>query len=149
MSTRALQKLIHVGARELGLDPETRHDLQLVATGKTSLRDMSEAELEKVVQALKDRGFRPAVDPGKRARGRPSAKRADVRFCHVMWRLLAQKKAVREPGPKGLNAFIRTRFEKKWGSVPIDIDAMQDGSEINDVVRALKDWCKREGIDLE
>ena len=149
MSVRALQKLIHVGARELGLDAETRHDLQLVATGKASLRDMTEADLEKMVQALKDRGFKPSGEPVKGRKGRPAAKRADVRFCHVMWRMLATKGKVREPGAKGLNAFIRARFERKWGHVPIDIDTMQEWSEISDVVRALKDWCGREGIELE
>lgn len=149
MSTRALQKLIHVGARELGLDAETRRDLQLVATGKASLTDMSEPELEKVVEALKARGFRPFGGPARGKRGRPAARRGDVRFCHVLWRLLANAGKVREPGAKGLNAFIRARFEKKWGHVPIDIDAMQEWSQISDVVRALKDWCKREGIETE
>jgi len=75
--------------------------------------------------------------------------RADVRFCHVMWRLLNEAGAAKVPGPQGLNAFIRSRFEKTWGYTPIDIDAMREWREIADVVEALKDWCAREGIDLE
>jgi len=141
---RALQKLIHVGARELGLDRETRHDLQLVVTGKASLSDMTDGELEQVVEALKKRGFSPS---GGRAK-RPEAKRGDVRFCHVMWRLLHQRGAVRVPGAAGLNAFIRARFEKKWGAVPIDIDAMQDWKQIADVVDALKAMCGRHGVRI-
>lgn len=146
--TRALQKLIHVGCRELGLDAETRHDLQLVVTGKESLSEMTEDELNAVVMALRERGFQPTRGAGRGHGARPRAPRADVRFCHVMWRLLAEKGAVRRPGPDGLNTFIRARFAKKWGHVPIDIDAMREWSEISDIVDALKDWCLREGIEI-
>ena len=54
-----LKRLIHVGCRDLGLDDETRRSVQLVATGKTSMSDMTESELRKVVDALKERGFKP------------------------------------------------------------------------------------------
>lgn len=142
MTARNLQRLVHVGCRELGLDADDRHALQLLATGKESLSDMTDAELNRVVDALKARGFKPA-NRGKR----PPARRADVRYCHVLWRLLHEAGAVKVAGAAGLNAFIRSRFEKKWGAAPIDIDAMQEWAKIADVVDALKDWCSRVGID--
>ncbi|WP_417262607.1 phage protein GemA/Gp16 family protein [Celeribacter sp.] len=145
MADRTLQRQIFAGCKQLGIDNETRHDLQLVVTGKASMSDMTDADLESMVQALKEKGFKPGFKAGRR----PAAKRADVRFCHVMWRLLFEAKQVKVKGPKGLNAFIRSRFETKWGHVPIDIDAMQDASEIRDVVEALKDWCARSGVELE
>jgi len=55
--TRALQQLIHVGCRELKIDTETRHILQQALTGKASLSEMTEPELELVVNHLKKRGF--------------------------------------------------------------------------------------------
>lgn len=143
--TRALQKLIHVGCRELGLDNETRRDLQLVVTGKASLSDMSEVELERVVEALKNRGFKPSAGASKR----PAAERGDTRFCHVMWGLLYKAGKVSAPGAKGLNAFVRTRFENTWGHVPIDIDAMREHEQISDVVNALKAMCRRAGIKVD
>lgn len=147
MADRALQRMIHVGCRELGLDSEMRRDLQLVVTGKASMAEMTDADLRKMAEALTARGFKP-FDGKRPAKGRKAAPRADVRFCHVMWKLLYQKSAVRAPGAKGLNAFIRARFEKKWGSVPIDIDTMQEWSEISDVVDALKAMCRRNGIKV-
>lgn len=147
MADRALQRMIHVGCKELGIDAETRHDLQLVVTGKASMSDMTDRELRKMVDALKERGFRP-FEGRRPKKGRPQADRADVRFCHVMWRLLHEKGAVNVGGAKGLNAFIRARFEKKWGSVPIDIDTMQEWSEISDIVDALKAMCRRNGIEV-
>ena len=145
--TRALQRLIHVGCRQLGIDSDTRHDLQLRVTGKASLSAMTEGELSAVLDALKAEGFKPAPSPFRAVR--PRAPRADVRFCHVMWRLLHEAGAVKVAGPEGLNAFVRARFGASWGHVPIDIDALRDWSEIADVVDALKAWCRRAGIKLE
>lgn len=146
---RALQKLIHVGCRELGLDKDARHDLQLLVTGKASQSDMTDGELEAVVKALKDKGFVVQSSPAKaghnRAR-RPTSDRADIRLCHVLWKLLANSGHVKVSGAKGLNAFIRGRFESVWGSVPIDIDALRDDDQINDVVQALKAMCARHKV---
>jgi phage gp16-like protein len=143
--TRALVKLVHVGCRELGIDAETRRDLQLLVTGKASTTEMTQADLTKLVQALKDRGFAPSG--GAKAK-RPAASRGDVRFCHVLWGKLLAAGAVTQPGAAGLNAFIRARFEKRWGAVPIDIDTMQDWQQIATVIEALKAMCVRAGVVL-
>lgn len=143
--TAALIKLVHVGARELGLDEDTRRGLQLAATGKESLRDMTVPELESVVRALKAKGFRPSAGkPGRRG----LAPRGDLRFCHALWGKLVRAGAVQEKGAKGLNAFIRARFEKAWGAVPLDIDQMRDAAQIAAVAEALKGMCRRAGIEV-
>lgn len=144
--TRALQKLVHVGCRELGIDGETRRDLQLVATGKASMHDMDEADLTKLVTALKERGFKPHA--GTARAKRPAAKRGDVRFAHVLWGKLHRAGAVTQGGAKGLNAFIRARFEKSWGAAVFDIDTMQDHRKIATLIEALKGMCARAGIKL-
>lgn len=143
----ALLKTIHVACRQLGLDEDTRRDLQLVATGKASLRDMTPAEQQRVLDALKERGFKAApASKGKKGWRNPATRR-DVRMCHVLWGKLVRAGAVQVPGATGLNAFIRARFEKSWGSVPIDIDAMRDWKQIATVIEALKGMCKRAGIE--
>lgn len=148
-----LKRMIHVGCRELGLDHDTRRDLQLVVTGKASMSEMDEADLRKLVDALKARGFRPYGNAfytsGKAGAGschHAPAPRADLRFVHVLWRRLGEAGVLKKPGRAGLNAFIRARFEGKWQSVPIDIDALRDPGQINDVTRALKDMCRRAGM---
>jgi phage gp16-like protein len=144
----ALLKTIHVACRQLGLDEDTRRDLQLVATGKTSLKDMTAAEHQKVLDALKARGFAVSAGAKKKAFRRP-ATRGDVRFCHVLWGKLVKAGAVQVPGATGLNAFIRARFEKAWGAVPLDVDSMRDWQQIAAVIEALKGMCKRAGVSLE
>ena len=142
-----LKRMIHVGCKQLGLDDDTRRGLQLIATGKASMADMTEAELKKVVEALKQRGFKAGFKGGEKGR-RKAAPRADLRFVQVLWSKLGEAGAVRRPGRDGLNAFIRARFEGKWQSVPLDVDVL-DAAQANDVIRALKDMCQRNGVVLK
>jgi hypothetical protein len=143
----ALLKTIHVACRQLGLDAETRHDLQLRVTGKTSLADMSAMEQQKVLDELKAQGFR--MEAGTAKKGfRREAPRGDIRFCHVLWGKLHASGAVDAAGAAGLNAFIRARFGKIWGADILDIDQMRDWRQIATVIEALKAMCNRAGIDL-
>lgn len=148
MNHRNLQRMIHVGCKQLGLDTETRRDLQLVATGKASMADMTEAELKAVLEALKQRGFKAGFKGAGKGRRAP-APRADLRLVHVLWGKLGAAGHLERPDRAGLNAFLRSRFEGKWQSVPLDIDVLRDHAQINDVIRALKDWCKRKGVPLQ
>ncbi len=148
MTHRALQRMIHTACRQLGLDEDTRHDLQLAATGKASMADMTDGDLAKVVEALKARGFKPGFKRALKGRHKP-APRGDLRLIHVLWKLLGEAGAAKRPGREGLNAFIRSRFEAHWQSVPIDVDALRDPAQINDVIRALKDMCRRAGVKLK
>jgi phage gp16-like protein len=136
---------IHVACKALGIDPEARHDLQLRLVGKASLSDMTPAEQLRVLEHLKTEGFTPSG--GSHAR-RKAASRGDVRFAHVLWGKLAKQGAVDQAGAKGLNAFIRKRFEAAWGSVPLDVDQMHDHRQIATVIEALKAMCDRAGINV-
>jgi len=149
MTALNLRRLIHVACRDLGLDSDTRHDLQLAVTGKASLSDMTEPEMLRVVEALKQRGFKPGFNGGsKGSKSRPAAPRTDLRYIHVLWGMLGKAGVLKRPGRDGLNAFIRSRFEGKWQSVPIDVDALRDAGQINDVIRALRDMCARNGVEV-
>ena len=143
--SRALQRKIHVGCRELGLDNDARRDLQLAATGKASMTDMSETELKAVLKRLHDGGFKASSGGKKHAK----ATRADLRLVHVLWRKLGEAGQLRDPSRRGLNKFIRERFGKAWSNVPADVDMMRDHMEIDQVIQALKSWGQRVDIDFE
>lgn len=140
---RSLERKIHVACRELGLDNEARRDLQVAATGKSSMRDMTESELRLVVDRLVKAGFK---GPSSR---RPAAPRADLRLVHVLWRKLGEAGVLERRGRSGLNAFIRSRFETTWGAVPADVDMLRDHKQIDMVVEALKQWCRRSGVAFD
>lgn len=147
MTGNTVLKSIHVAVRDLGMDNDTRRDLQLLVTGKDSLKAMTPAEHLAVLEALKARGFKPSAGKASRTHRRP-ATRGDIRFCHVLWGKMVRAGAVDLPGAAGLNAFIRARFEKAWGAVPFDIDGLRDWRQIATVIEALKAMCARAGIDL-
>ncbi|OYU38629.1 MAG: GemA protein [Pseudorhodobacter sp. PARRP1] len=147
MTANTVLKTIHVACRDLGMDNDTRRDLQLLVTGKASLSAMTSAEQLAVLEALKAKGFKPSVGKASRSYRRP-ATRKDIKFCHVLWGKLVKAGAVELPGAAGLNAFIRARFEKAWGAVPFDIDGLRDWKQIATVIEALKAMCLRAGIYL-
>lgn len=134
-----LRRKIFAGCRDLGLDSDTRRDLQLVATGKASMSDMDDADMEKVVDALKERGFKPGIKGGFK----PRPKRADLRLIHVLWRLLGEAGELTDPSRNGLNAFIRSRYGKAWGFELLDVDDLREPDQIETVVRTLKQWNLR------
>lgn len=149
MADRALQRKIHVACRQLGLDGSARHDIQLAACGKASMRDMDDNDLHLVISHLKERGWKPTTPKTKGRKFHKAAPRSDLRLVHVLWRLLREAGVLNQPDRAGLNAFIRSQFENKWQSVPLDVDMLRDDKQINAVVRALKDWCKRAGVELK
>lgn len=136
-------RAIYAGLRVVGVTEEDdRRDLYERVTGKRSLRAMTGGDQEAVLDELRRLGF-------ERTRGRASharAKRADVRYIHVLWRLLTAGGHVTSPGRAGLNAFVRSRFGRAWGAEVIDVDALTEHTHINAVIAALQDWCDREGI---
>jgi phage gp16-like protein len=143
--SRALQTKIHVGCKELGLDGDARQALQLAVTGKASMKDMTEADLNAVLNRLKQDGFKVNSNSKKHAK----ASRADLRLIHVLWRKLGEADKLRDPSRKGLNTFIRERFGKAWSNVPADVDMMRDHQEIDQVIQALKAWGQRVDIDFD
>lgn len=143
LMTRTLQKRIHATCRALGIDADTRREMQMEVCGKTSTRDMNKADLELVVAHLNKIGGQSGI--GRR----PAAPRADLRLVHVLWRKLGDRGALERPDRDGLNAFIRRRFGDSWASVPADVDMLRDPKQIEAIIRALKSWGQREGIDFD
>ncbi|WP_425099160.1 gp16 family protein [Tropicibacter sp. S64] len=137
--TAALIRTIQVGCKQLGIDQDTRKALQFELVGKESLSEMSDAERRKVLDALKARGFKPSSRGGYKR-----AERGDIRLIHVFWKALGDAGKLKDPSRRGLNAFIRSRFGDAWGFVPTDVDQLGDDDKINTVLKALKDWVKRD-----
>ncbi|MGR3433514.1 MAG: phage protein GemA/Gp16 family protein [Shimia sp.] len=139
----SLRRQVFAGCRQLGLDDETRRELQIVATGKASMTEMDESDLRAVVAALEARGFRKARG-GRHA----AAPRGDIRYVHRLWTMLGQAGKLDRPGRAGLNAFIRARFSEAWGAAPRDVDDLREADKITAVIRALEAMCRREGVAL-
>lgn len=140
-------RMIHVACRDLGLDQDTRHELQERITGKASLSDMTERDLKLVVDELKAKGWTPAPKKGPKT-FRNFASRGDIRFCHVLWAKLVAKGVFSVPGHEGLNAFARTVLEKADGVAILDVDQLRDHKQIALLIEVLKNRCARAGVRL-
>jgi hypothetical protein len=140
----ALIRTIQVGCKHLGIDQDTRRELQLQLVGKPSLSDMTDAERQKVLAELRARGFKPTA-----RRGHKPAPRSDLRLIHVLWAKLGEAGELENPTRKGLNTFIRRRFGETWQSVPRDVDDLREFAQIDAVLQALMAWGRRAGIDFD
>ena len=140
-------RMIHVACRDLGLDQETRHELQERVTGVSSLSAMNERQLKLVVDELKAKGWTPAPKKGSKT-FRNFASRGDIRFCHVLWAKLVAAGVFAVPGHEGLNAFARTVLEKADGATILDVDQLRDHKQIALLIEVLKNRCTRAGVKL-
>lgn len=132
-----------MACKELGMTDEDRHDFQELHTGKTSLTVMTLPDVNKLIAELKNKGWNPRR-PGRR----PAENSADKRFIWVLWRLLGDAGAVK-PGRAALRAFISNRnYHDKWGKPVTDVSFLSQ-ERAADVIEALKDICRRNGVKLD
>ncbi len=142
----AKRRHVFAACREMGIDEETRKDLQLQATGKASSSDMNAADFDKVLAALKVKGWKPAVR-GTKGKGWIDVNRADQRKVLAIWGQLA-KVGVVTSGRTAINAFLCSHtFKAKWTDAATDI-AIIGPERCADVIEALKDIARRNQVVL-
>lgn len=136
-----LIKLIHVAKRKLGLDDETyRAAIAGVVPGKTSCRDMKIGELEQVLKALENKGFKKA----KSARlSQPKAAPAITDKIRVIWSVMFLQGFVNDNSDAALNAFIRRTTRIKNGGEGVAKLEWLRGDQASNVLESLKRWHMR------
>jgi hypothetical protein len=129
----ALAKL-HIAKKQLGLDDDTWRDLLERETGKRSSKDMSDRERGRVLDVLKNNGFKP-VSKGSRKgiEGKYAPK------LQALWIAGYNLGLIRNRDDAALLAFIKrqtgidhTRF----------LRYAEDGAR---AIEALKGWLERDG----
>lgn len=134
---------VHLGAKELGLDEETRRDLMARVTGKRSASDCSEAELHKVLEEYRRLGWKPAGSKSvKVSSQRRPATSPFARKARALWISLHQLGAIRDPSDKALEAFGRRQ---------LGVDRLQwaDEGQSYRLVEALKAMAVRAGWEQD
>lgn len=129
-------KAVHAACREMGLDEETRRSVYEAATGKRSATAMTVGDLNKVLDALKSRGWKGWKRPPRRAKATRLYDGPQARKARALWLLLHQAGEVRDPSETALAAFVaRTTSRQSLGDA--------DAGAMNAVIEALKKWCSR------
>ncbi|WP_374569664.1 gp16 family protein [Phenylobacterium sp.] len=114
---RAMLAKVHLAAKELGLDEETRRDVLERVTGHRSAGDCSDDQLDQVLGEFKRQGWKPKViQGGGPTASRPSkgfqraADHAVARKARAMWISLHQLGVVRDPSERSLEAFAKRQL---------------------------------------
>ena len=131
-----LIKLIHVARRELHMDDDT-YRLMLAGMrgldGATSTADLSVPNLLRVLEQLKQKGFK--VRPNKKAK-RPLADDEQSKKIRALWLTLHDMGAVRDPSEEALAKYV-LRMTK--------VAALQwlTAAQASQVIENLKQWMGR------
>ena len=145
---RGMIAKVHLGAKELGLNEDSRRDLMQRVTGKRSAADCSDGELDAILADYRTKGWKPtALGGGRPARPagqaatpyrRPAADHPVARKARALWISLHQLGVVSNRSEKALEAFARRQLK---------VEALQwaDQSQGFRLIEALKAMAERAG----
>jgi hypothetical protein len=131
-----LIRLLHVARRDLQIADDTWRTLLHGLTGKSSSKDCSAAQLERVLGHLKSKGFKirkPKAAP-PRAERRPLDTSAEAKKVRAIWLFLAGIGAVRDPSEGALNAYVLRQA---------GVDDLRWVRDMTPVIEGLKAWAAR------
>lgn len=133
-----LIKLIHVGKTKLGFDDELYRDILFSTTGKTSSKDLNLAQLEAVLDRMKQLGF--VVDSKPKSEVKNLASDPQSKLIRHLWLQLHAAGQVRNKDEKALAKFVENK---------VGVSALQFLSSHNTdmIITHLRQWCKRCGIE--
>ncbi len=129
----ALIAKIHIAKKSLGLDDDTYRLVLEQTVKKKSTKQCSELQLIKVLNVLKEKGFKPAKG---RAYRTPAKGRLDLPKIYALWALLQENGAVRDKSLSALDKYCRRM-------TGIDCVQWLDEKTAQKLIECLKQWFKR------
>jgi phage gp16-like protein len=139
--------MIHIAKQQLGLDEDTYRALLVGATGKASCAEMSLNELNKVVDALKVRGFktrptkrkgptsrRKVVDQNGIEHGGPT--QGDK--IRALWIEMANNGIVKDSSETALRKYVKRMSKNRF-----DAPQFCDDATAWTIIESLKKWRAR------
>ncbi len=129
-----LIKLIHVAKTKLGLDDDVYRDILISTTGKDSSKLLTPAQLEAVLDRLKQLGFE--VESKDKTGVKNLANDAQSKLIRHLWLQLYEAGQVKNGSEKALAKFIENR---------VGVSALQflSSKSADMVINHLRQWCKR------
>lgn len=134
---RGMIAKVQIGRKELDLeDDDYRAILKRVTSGKTSAKDCSSAELARVLDEFKAKGWTPTTGANlgrRKPADHPAAKKA-----RALWLSLGLLGAVRDPSEQALEAFAARQ---------LNVERLQwsDQARVYKLIEALKAMAERAG----
>ncbi|EBA1657106.1 regulatory protein GemA [Salmonella enterica] len=127
-----LIQFIHIAKSQLGMDTDTYRQMLLSITGKTSTSDMNPGQLNKVLAAMKAKGF--VVKPASKARTkRTLADYPQAKKLRALWLEMYAQGIVRDSSEEAL---------RRWVKRETDVDGLQwlESDKASMAIERLKKW---------
>ncbi|HEA0272893.1 TPA: regulatory protein GemA [Salmonella enterica] len=127
-------QLIHIAKSKLGIDTDTYRQMLLSITGKTSTSDMNPGQLNKVLAAMKAKGF--VVKPASKARTtRQLADYPQAKKLRALWLEMYAQGIVRDSSEEAL---------RRWVKRETGVDGLQwlEPEMASSAIEKLKNWQK-------
>lgn len=139
---KRLLTLVHVGRRELGLDEEDYRALLESVTGARSAKGLKVAQLEAVVKAMRNIGFKVKVAASGRRSPPSSAKvqAPEVRKVRAIWITMYNDSFVRDGSDDALGSYIKRMTANSNGGAGINRAEWLTSAQAERVLEALKKW---------
>ncbi|EKZ9425939.1 regulatory protein GemA [Salmonella enterica] len=135
--SKAIQ-LIHIAKGKLGMDTDTYRQMLLSITGVTSTSTMNPGQLNKVLAAMKTKGF--VVKPSRKARTtRPLADSPQARKLRALWLEMHTQGIVRDSSEAALQAWVK----RETG---IDSLKWLEPEVVSHCIERLKKWQARPAV---
>lgn len=128
---------IHVAKKQLGLDDDTYRAKLANITGKSSVKDMTEAQRQKVLAVFRNEGFTPK-GAARRPSGAPALTGKYAKKLQALWIAGYNLGIVRDRDDAALIAFIKRQTgieHERW---------LRYADDARKVIEALKGWLQRE-----
>lgn len=129
---------IHVAKKHLGLDDDTYRAKLARITGKSSVKEMTEAERQKVLTTLRNEGFTSAP-AARRANGRQKLTGKYAKRLQALWIAAWNLGIVRDRDDNALVAFVKRQTGLDHTRFLVYAD------DAKRAIEALKGWINREG----
>lgn len=146
MSISRLKTLINIAKNEFKLDPDTYRQMLVNLTGKDSLKAMKQSELQTVLDAFKDKGFKVKSKPGAprvstNAKGKP--KTQEISRIRAVWRNMFDQGFIADGSESALNVYVQRMTAKLNGGLGVREVGWLDAKRATRLLESLKKWHLR------
>lgn len=139
---------IHIGKSQLGLDDDTYRALLKGVAGKTSCSDMSFAQLHQVVEAMKQRGFKPKGKPSPKTRNLRIKSRVDK--LRAIWITMGHCGHIMDASETALLHWVQGQLKKRNADTVDALNWLDAHKNCNLILEQLKQWrdrCSRTALN--
>jgi len=129
VNRRGLLAMVHCARKDLALDEDTYRAVLEQVGGKSSARDLSDADLGRVVERFRAQGWAPK-------QAKPFSKKPAARMAWALWSQLGKRGELQVPDRSGMRAFCKNL-------VGVEEPDWMTPEQLSRVIENLKSWERR------